>query len=226
MPEISPSNTKTNQLNELFAKWKTEFTFSENDFYTDGVINETEYEHSKKKLLFIAKEPNASNHQKEIDRSFVTEWNETRPDYNFACRIAEWAYGILNDFPTYDDKPEDIQVQLKNIAFMNVKKSGGKGSIEIYKDFLEIIKNQKDFIQREIEIIDPDIIILSLSQDKHVRNILFPGINWKPSGYTNKIAKWRNKKIIDFYHPSSRNVGAAAYSLLQNIINGDAFKNL
>src|SRR4051794_26894795 len=125
--------TKTQQLNELFNEWRTKFEFTEEGFYADGIINEDEYNAcaTGKRLLFIAKEPNAKNHEKNEDRSFVTEWNKTSPTYQFACRIAEWAYGILNDFPTFEQEEEKIGY-LKKIAFMNIKKSGGIGFTESY----------------------------------------------------------------------------------------------
>lgn len=222
--------SKQKELEKLFAKWKSEKDFYETDFYADGIINEVLYNQVSpgKRLLFIAKEPNASNHEKNIDRSFITEWNTTKPTYNFAKRISEWARGIIEDFPVFDeicDKDETLFF-LKRISFMNVKKSGGKGIIDNAETFKNWIKNHEAFIRKEIEIIEPDIIILSLSQEEKIREILFPRTEWISSGYTCKIAKWKNARVIDFYHPSARNVAAASYSLLQNIIQSIAFKEL
>jgi len=217
---------KTTQISELLGEWKMQFPFEESDFYADGIINEELYMQSPpgKKLLFLTKEPNAINHEKNSDRSFVTEWNTMVPEYFFAIRIAEWAYGIHHDFPPFDGIPKNRHEYLKRIAFMNVKKSGGKG-LAINKTIAETTREQLDNIRKEIDIIEPDIIITGLSEEK-IRQILWKDIAWKDSGYTCKIGRHENTKIIDFYHPSCRAPAAATYSLLQNIVRSDAFNRI
>ena len=42
------------------------------------------------------------------------------------CRLAEWSYGIINDFSPYKNIKNKLSY-LRRIAFMNVKKSGGGG---------------------------------------------------------------------------------------------------
>jgi hypothetical protein len=218
--------TKTEHLSELFNRWKSEVKFSEYDFYADGIINEHLYDECPqgKKLLFITKEPNASNHEKNEDRSFVTEWNFANPTYPFACRIAEWAYGILNDFPPFDEIPETKQQCLKQISFMNIKKSGGKGEA-VFDDVYSVAIKQTPFILEQVNIIQPDIIITGLSGER-IRNILWPDVKWKKSGYAVLVGRYKNAKMIDFYHPSSRSAPAASYSLLKNIIYSDSFRSL
>ena len=97
--------TKTQQLHKLFTQWKQEIEhFQTEAFFEDGIINEERYECNEpgKKVLFIAKEPNAKD--RKSGGSFVEEWDtDAPPTYNFAQRLAEWAYGIINDFPPYED---------------------------------------------------------------------------------------------------------------------------
>ena len=220
--------TKTQQLKNLFERWQKSFPFKENDFHVDGIINEELYEQNINgmKILFIAKEPNATDHEENEDRSFVNEWNTTKPKYNFAQRIAEWTYGIMEHFPLFDSiKENDKPDYLKKIAFMNVKKSGGDG-FAIRNDIYTVVKEQKNFIKEEIEIIKPDIILLCISFDKNIIKDLFGELEFKKSGYGVEICMFNNSKVINFYHPSSRNVAPAAYSLLQNVIQSEAFKTL
>ena len=47
---------------------------------------------------------------------------------------------------------------LKKIAFMNLNKRGGFGNIQ-GENFLKYIETYKDYIRREIEIINPDVIV-------------------------------------------------------------------
>lgn len=218
-----------NELDALFRRWKK---YNENsvDFFTDGVIEEADYQKNGIgfKLLFIGKEPNETNHPNEYFRDFVKEWSSDvkPPEYGFAKRISEWAYGILNDFPPYQDAIDNISY-LKRIAFMNLKKSGGGGSTNA--GVIEKIVSASEYrklVMEEIEIINPDIVILGTSRREKIRSLFVDEPYWRESGYLIKVARWGNRRIIDFYHPSSRNVAPASYSLLQNVFHSKVFKSL
>lgn len=111
---------------------------------------------------------------------------------------------------------------------MNVKKSKGVGKLDNVKELNALVLEQIDFIRQQIEIIQPDVVILCLSHSKFLRNLLFPQAEsvWLNSGYGVEIGKSGNQKLIDFYHPSSRNVPAAAYCLLKNVVQSAAYKSL
>ncbi len=216
--------TKTEQLNSLFIEWKKRISSYNGFFHEDGIINEPLFQNAPYKILFIAKEPN--NPEKEgFD---YREWWKEEIRYTFSYRIAEWSFGILNDFPEYDEiwEHEELpQKALQQIAFMNIKKSGGGGNstLEIMMNFVTDINLA--FLINEIEIIEPEIIILGISW-LELRDRLFPKIEFIRSGYGIEIGKFNNAKIIDFYHPSSRTAPAAAYCLLQNVIRSERFKGL
>ena len=220
--------TKTQQLDKLFSKWKKEVElFRDEPFYADGIINEELYNHNPKgkKILFIAKEPNATGHDKKEDRSFVKEWDiEEPPTYPFAQRLAEWAYGILNDFPPYEGMENKMQC-LRRLAFMNVKKSGG-GAFTDNKEMYRIVKPQCHLILEEVNIIQPDIIVACISFAEHLIEDIFGKVQFVSSGYSVKIGRYDNSKVINFYHPSARNIPSAMYSLLQNVIQSEAFREL
>ncbi len=212
--------TKSEKLTDLFDRWKSEF-YPNEVFYKDGITNEEYFDKANKKILFITKEPNAINHEKNEDRSFVTEWNTTMPTYPFSHRIAEWSYGILNEFPIYSDAAKNAMKNdvLKKIALMNLKKSGGTGT-SAEQDFTDLIKDQKhiEYIHKQIEIIDPEIIIFGLATWHHLVKKSFPEIVWSDSNsYHIQTGTFRKARVINFYHPSARNVPAASYSLLQNV---------
>lgn len=218
--------TKTEQLQKLFAGWKKEIDlFSSEAFFEDGIINEDLWQANKpgKKVLFIAKEPNAKD--RKGGGSFVEEWDvETPPTYNFAHRLSEWAYGIMNDFPPYEQIENKLSY-LRQIAFMNVKKSGGGGFTD-NKEMYRIVKPQCPFIIREVNIIEADIIVACLSFAEGLLEDIFGKVQFISSGYNVKIGRYNNSRIINFYHPSSRNVPVAMYSLLQNVVQSEAFQNL
>ncbi|MCB0824022.1 MAG: hypothetical protein KDC09_15095 [Bacteroidales bacterium] len=217
--------TKTKQLDLLFTKWEQEIPGYKNHFVKDGIINEDLYEQTNPKVLFITKEPNNPNQHPGDFR----EWWKEEVKHGFSKRIAELSFGIINDFVQYDTVrksrgPYSMKQTIQHIAFMNIKKTGGTGSSK-YERILEHLKTNYQFIHHQIDIIDPEIIVLGLSW-KEIRNELFPEIKWLNSGYDILIGRHKNSKVIDFYHPSSRNAPAAMYSLLQNVIQAPQFKNL
>jgi hypothetical protein len=215
--------SKNQQLDELFNKWEISIPEYKGQFIYDGIINEEFYLLSNPKILFITKESNNPLHKPGDFRS----WWQDEIKYGFSYRIAEWAYGIQNNFPQYDEiwrKKGSAKKAINQIAFMNIKKNGGGGSSH-YDDIMDHLKLNFQLIHQQINIIDPDIIILGLSW-RDVRDNLFPEAKWINSGYDVPISKINNYKVIDFYHPSSRNAPAAAYSLLQNIIQSRQFIEL
>jgi len=220
--------TKTEQLNALFAQWEAEIPAYKNLFVKDGIINESQWNVTNPKILFITKEPNHYENPRAGD--FREEWSKGDCNYPFAYRIAEWAFGIIQGFPEFISirHPKDLcHEYLQKIAFMNIKKLGG-GSNAIHKNLVAHLKVGRHchFIREQIRIIDPDLIILGFSSHKRLIEMVFPDIKLNQCGYYIEVAKLGKSKVIDFYHPSSRTGPPAAYSLLQNVINSNVFKEL
>lgn len=234
-------NTK---LDEIFAEWESSNPQYHGRFTRDGIINEQVFQTQKLKLLFIAKEPNQS--QKPIDEKpedYRIELSdlEIPKDYSkvYSYRIAEWAYGILNDFPPFENFFFEKQKNklgynetLQKIAFMNVKKIGGAGASNAEEINQYVIRDQKYLIS-EINLIDPDIIVLGLGLSQEMRASLFPDlseVNWMDCGFSKiKVARWHKTRIIDFYHPSVRPVHLTpqeSYALLKNIFHSETFRKL
>lgn len=219
---------KNAQLDQLFKAWKKEYGTHEN-FIKDGIISENRYEKARRKVLFIAKEPNDPD-QKATD---YREWWNRELRLGFSYRIAEWAYGFLNDFPVYDEIWPKVDGKydsgrameaIQSIAFMNIKKSGGGGEAN-NNTIDEHLEKYSEHIKEQISIIAPEIIILGLSWNPKSQ-LIFPGIKWVDCGYQIPIAKYDELKIIDFYHPSARNAAQASYRLLKCVFEGDRFSEL
>jgi hypothetical protein len=220
--EVSKMTIKT-ELNKLFDEWENAFPDYEGRFVKDGVINEQLYKTARTKILFVMKEPNDPN-QTSWDLAEV--FNQSCSG-NLSIRLAEWSYGILNDFPPLSSLP-DIQAlhdALRSTAIINLKKTGG-GAQANEEEILKHTERNKSFLQREIKIISPHIIIGCVG-DERVWSILFDNINLINSGYDVPVGKWDNIKIINYYHPSYHPVPRAmSYSLLQNIFRCKIFSEL
>jgi hypothetical protein len=217
--------SKTELLNSLFDDWEKNIPEYKGKFIRDGIVNEKFYESSSPKILFVMKEPN-NPEQKAGD---FREWWKNELYYTFSYRIAEWSYGLLNNFPAYDiiwsSKENIAHRAMQQVSLMNIKKIGGKGN----SNFVEIDSHfnmSKEFLQKQIDIMCPEIIILGISFWAELREKLFPQAEWTGSGFNIEIGKHNGYKLIDFYHPSSRTPPSASYCLLKNIISSDNFKSL
>ncbi len=208
------------ELNVLFSDWKKKYPKYKDKFISDGIIDELEYNRANKKILFIAKEANSPN-QSEGD--FRTWWPEGVRD-NFSYRLCEWTYGILNDFPPMNRIESDKATYIKKIAFMNLKKIGGGNTVN-YKTLTQVVAQEAPFIKKQIDIINPNVIVGGIGEQKYWEDI-FSGIQFVDSGYNIKIAKYDEYKIIHFYHPSYRVPMAMSYALLGSVFNSEAYKRL
>jgi hypothetical protein len=214
-------------LNTLFnEEWKIESEKNGHKvFVSDGLVykgdfdnkewnlrnsgNENQLWHNAtKRILFLLKDLNdGSEHD-------VREWGCHAPGKNlsdrFSKNIARWLYGLLNvdkkgiapDFDSLSDEMITDFFDKTPFARMNCKKQSGGNSIsnaELQKHF----DLYRDFIKREIEILNPDIVVCgggSSMLKEFVHKNIYPGLE--------KINNWvyydkeNNKVVIDSYHPS------------------------
>jgi hypothetical protein len=215
---------KTEELNNLFDEWETSYDPYKGKFTRDGINDEEKFNTLKKQgkaVLFIAKEPNDPEQRWGGDFRI---WWEERLWGTFSIRIGQWAYGITNDFPPFEEAVKNALHGTHSIAFMNLKKIGG-GSNANRSSIMKTVIETVDFLKKEISIIDPDIIIGGgLYQEAWP--LLFGKLNWSFSNTGIWLSKWRKTKIISFYHPSNRLNKIDTYNLLRRVFHSDTYKNL
>ncbi len=213
--------TKTQQLDALFEEWKNKIYSDQNIFIRDGIINENEWNKTDKKILFICKE---ANNKSEESWDFRGWWSKSI-NYTFAYRIAEWSSGILQNFPSFDSINDNEKKfdAIQQIAILNVNKTGGKATSKDAN--LKIhIEESKKFILKQIEIIEPNIIISCIGDE--LNDFLFSDEKWSQSGYAILVKRYGNAKLISFVHPSSRSYSSAPYCLLKTVTETEVFQNL
>jgi hypothetical protein len=225
---------KTPLLDEHFLKWCQLTGIPENRFHPDGIIHEASFKETGAKLCFLMKEPNNPDNAGEGGNFDFRKWWKDEPIYGtFSSRVAEWACGVLDGFPPYDDiwngtAPRTPQNALRAIALVNLNKMGGGGS-STCEWFMELLENDggqvAELVREQLDIIDPAIIIMGLSWEG-LRDRVFPKVEWKPSGYGIQVGAWKGRKLIDFYHPSSRSAPPALYCLLEKVMASEAFRTL
>lgn len=166
---------KTEQLNKLFKQWKQEQqnedvnlvnrtkiksnNITKDNFCKDGIIDENIFEKENIKVLFIANEANDDNYMA-TDNKYSSrvesfkEYHEKGKDvWKGKLRERTCAlYKVITN--NYCVSESEIAC---NFAFMNLNKRGGRNRSG--KHIEEYFKYYIKYIKKEIEIINPDIIV-------------------------------------------------------------------
>lgn len=196
--------SKTRQLNELFIEWKQkhmdeiEPSYLENEipkemFLPDGIVDEKLFEESKERILIIGKELNwhysgegmLELNKKQSEVFWLREVafglkDETR----FSRGLALIANAVKdNDYVTVN---MDSKV-FNSVAMINLNKRGGFARC-IWKQLKGYTKEYKDFINKEISIIKPTIVIYCGTD-----------VKWLAEKYLTVPAEC---KVITAVHPS------------------------
>ena len=201
------TNNYSQEIENLFAEWQAmqqkepyeeykdygEEKIAKDSFTYDGVINLPEYVKQDTKYLFISKESNIENNEAQPpyrsdgDNFWLRDvcLQKEKPSI-FSNRLAMFANAIYSlDFESVN-KCHDI---LNKVAFMNLNKRGGlsESRRETIPGYTE---KYAGYIKREIDMIEPDIIICCGSGLKQ----LLEDNGVSSPQYT----------IIEVYHPSYR----------------------
>lgn len=232
-----------NTIEELFSIWKSKpivnTTYKEDNtkiplvidhsgvFISDGYVDKDTWESKKdgKRILFVLKEAYG-----EDDDWSLTEWlRRTGPSSNIWYRVVEWTYGIINTTATKVARysPDNISLEhsedvpnewLRQIAVVNLKKSGGRSSSN-YSEISAYADADREELKREIEILDPDIVVCgaTFSDINHIGGGIIkpnPCDNWY---YYSDSFGGRERLFIDYYHPANRYPSLLNYYGLINI---------
>lgn len=167
------------------------------------------WEEYPKRIMFLTKDvPNEDNADL---REWIFRQNPTNIKVLIYKNISLWLYGLLHinengEAPAYDEINDTSLfspfIDKTPIAYVNVKKESGKSTID-NKTLQNHMNNYKDFIVKEIEILEPDIIVCgggSSAIKNFVNKNLYPNLK--------QINSWmyyeeeKNILVIDSYHPS------------------------
>ena len=179
----------------------------------DGIVNEEIYLSSKTKVTFLLKEINDPNMKS--DWTDYMDWlNKGAPDqktgnlYKTWPNVCLWIELLKNPTCSYKDclnsnlsfDESSLKNNLKNIAIVNLKKTGGGGSSN-WEELREATLKCKDFIVSELKEIPSDIVICGGTFD--FAKMLFPleskNQHILPSGATYFLVD--NTVYLDFVHP-------------------------
>ena len=125
-------------------------------------------------------------------------------------RFGKWSYGVFHStvdsivgYKNLDKKQANDF--LRKIAVLNIKKSGGKHS-SVYEEISTYAEVDAEEIIREIELIDPDVVICGATFGD-INSIsghsVKKGSNENWFYYSNAIGG-KERLFIDYFHPANR----------------------
>lgn len=205
------------QFQELYRAKK--LPDCENQFVKDGIINPVLYASQPERILFIAKEHNRrEQHDYENNYADYREWIKDVMYLQFAHRLGDWSYGILNKFPDNMDQVshDERHTALKSVAFINVKKASGTATANPHHIGQYIVES-RDLLHRQIQQINPTLIVCCFRYDGYINHLFDQAlVRAKSNAYS--VGKWNGIKVINFWHPSSRKSKQFLYEQLKEAV--------
>ncbi len=173
---------KINNLDDLFKEW-SEFQFNDglydmlqkycsnlkqDAFARDGIVNDSVYCNCGFRVLYVMSESNADEYVENVENQ--SEWDLNKEFRRFSDKGEDWPSRLKTKIcemqriilKTETGTYVDIHEAAKTIAVMNLNKRGGGKSISnkyLLEYFEPYVEKHQDFIKREVEIINPDLII-------------------------------------------------------------------
>ncbi|HNX36703.1 MAG TPA: hypothetical protein PKM57_18935 [Kiritimatiellia bacterium] len=194
------------QEKTLFAQWSRKGRIG--NFAKDGVVCERLYKASVTKLLFVLKETNNTKPAFDL-REFLSQGGH-EPTWG---NVARWIIGLRNlqtDIVWKDIEvltPEQRTQAYSSVAAMNMKKLPG-GHTTDAKLFRKTVAHDKDFIRRQIDLYDADLVILCGSVVAQGFELVYdPNIagRWQTTSRGIPFIEFRPSKFaVSYTHPEAR----------------------
>lgn len=219
---------RDSKMAELMREWH-EAIGEECCFNADGIVDPAEWDKQAAgtKVLFVLKETNDLTDGAEQNDNNVplTEFlmNQDAPAKYGSMwpRIAEWRYAVCHPEDAYKwYSTQKAQAALKNVAVMNLKKTPGAATAKD-EEVLSHIEKYWEYIAREIELIDPDVIVFCgtwwmVQQKRHEYRKLISDMHASAVPFPNTDSKKR--LVIDYWHPAARYPAIVMYYGIQGIV--------
>lgn len=206
------------KLDALFIIWeKRHLETGHKRFIRDGIVNEEWWMQEQRvpKVCYFLKEARTEQEQ---GYNLVKDLYEYEP-WKLWKKVAIWTQAIQLAFTgerSYDYGKIEMKSHeaIRQIAVVNVKKSDGlAGSSE--EDLWNYVKMDKDLLKQELEIINADVIVCGYTFGMLCK-VLEDEIEMEGTVDT-MYAFWRDKLIIDYYHPACHFPNRVNYYALMSI---------
>lgn len=191
-------------------------------FVWDGVVavNEEEFalwQNAPVKIMFLLKEPYG-----EYDPE-----NPTDISGRMRLNIARWKFLITelyqtNAIPEFPNN-EGLRGVNTGMAIVEIKKYDENFKRSTADDIMYYAKRDKEFLQEQIELINPEVILCCgtydqyahgiYENDKTIEHLLY--LDWQEeAGGDASVFKHGNRAVVHFYHPAYAKSPEDLYNLL------------
>ncbi len=206
------------ELENLFDMWeKKHLEKGYKRFIRDGIVDEKWWLQEQKvpKICYFLKE--ARTEQKE-GYNLIKDLYNYEP-WNLWQRVAVWTQAIQFVFAgerAYNEEKIKLKAEtaIRQIAVVNVKKSDGLAESN-EKDLLKYVQEDKLEIKKELQIINPDIIVCGYTFGM-LKAVLGDELDVEKTSDT-MYGFWKDKLIIDYYHPACHYPNRVNYYALMSI---------
>jgi len=207
-----------NQLEELQKSWRKEELHKNEVFNFDGIVDFEQWEDAEnKKILFFLKEAHHGNKtskeyfdEKRTDNYSLTSDLRDYGPWKMWIKVAEWTYAIketnkekMANYNEYCERYGEWEKQneiIRQISVVNLKKSAGTPSSN-NDNLATYLNKDKTKLFYQISIIDPKIIVCGATF-KFFKEIV--GADSLSERNDNWFYFWKDKIVIDFYHPANQ----------------------
>ncbi len=171
----------------------------------DGVFSEAHWAMAPYRLLFLLKEP----HKFYTSLVETSQWQPHPIGWDGWIEIARWAYAVLNTglraVPDFDDCRSHDTVQgveswricRHQMSVMNLKKEPG-GSTAIMDQVEDWAGRQQDFLRKQLELINPQIVVFCGDRVKEIATKVFR--LHQPERVERPYFAYDDRLWIDFCH--------------------------
>lgn len=206
-------------IKNLFEEWKSKpnqngIDHQNSVFIRDGIVCPEKWFSQKVRPLFLLKEAYGGDK----DWNLITDYLLTSRKMQRGTwpRVTLWTKGLLSTSSSWiepystDESMKYYGNQyLQQIAVVNIKKSGGNRNSNLTL-INQYAATDKEELRREIELIDPTIIIcgytissLNIIMGQEIKNYNHPEQNLYYSLKLGKCDKKHNVIVLDYWHPSN-----------------------
>lgn len=191
-------------LDKLFEGWESKHLLQGHKrFIRDGIVDEEWWMNVRDvpKICFFLKEART---QQEEGYNLVNDLKEYAP-WRLWQRVGVWTQAIQNAYigkKVYNDAEikNHLHEAVKQIAVVNIKKSDGMAESD-NDDLQRYALEDNVELKKELELINPDIIVCGytfgmLKEILNQEEVDFCDTSDTMYGF------WRDKLVIDYYHPA------------------------
>lgn len=195
---------------EFLDDWKKEYPHDAR-FVRDGAVDWNVWVSRKSpKVLFLLKEAYTDEPNGFDLRDYVRQWRKWKGTWQGAAIVTKAIHDAANGRILFDKTSfeEERAELLQSIAIVNIKKAYGDSKSH-YDDLLEYARRDAGRIIKEIEMLEPDVIVCGgtrwLLEEALRANDPECGhgrIESRAEG--DPVCLWQRFLVLDSYHPSAQ----------------------